>query len=136
MCPKYRNIFLALIYSAKMMWVLVLIVVIVLIFYLRKEGLESKESKDTKDSDSKDSTSKDSTSKDSESKDSVSKDSDTKSSDSKSTTVVIVEGGNRYPLRTTDPFYAMTDPYWATYNYRVGPYPHRGQYIPRHRRIW
>jgi hypothetical protein len=108
------------------LWLLILVAVIVLLFYLRKEGLEGDSAKVTTGENAKVTTGE------KDAKDSTGE----KAKDAASTTtVVIVDGGNRYPGRPADPFYAMTDPYWATYNYRLGPH-YRGQYIPRHRRIW
>ncbi len=110
-----------------MLLVLLLIAVIVLLFYLRKERLEA--SKDTGDSkDSKDS---------GDTKDSKDSGDSKDTKDGKETTIIIIDGDSDR-RRNNDPFYTMTDPYWATYNYRPS-------YIPRHfghplplgpRRIW
>lgn len=112
-----------------MLWIIILVAVLVLIFYLRREHLDStKESKDTKDS------GKGSGEASTDSKDT--KDSGKESGkDTKDTTIIIVDSG-RDDTRRADPFYTMTDPYWASYNYRWGHGPrHMGPPIG-HRRIW
>ncbi len=124
---------------------IVLIAIIILIFYLRKEGLTA--AKDIKEGESVDAADKDGTSKDTVSvgkdsvgKDSVGKDSvgkDSVGKDSEKTTTVIILNDRYDDVRRTDPFYAMTDPYWATYNYRWGYGPrHVGPPRVNHRRIW
>jgi hypothetical protein len=146
MIKHYTNIFLSLpkyTFISMLLWILLLIAVIVLIFYLRREHLDS--SKDSKDSaggkDSKDSKDSKDTKSSKDSKDGKdSADASAKESkdskESKDTTIIIVDSG-RNDARRTDPFYTMTDPYWASYNYRWGYGPRYGGHPPiGHRRIW
>jgi hypothetical protein len=107
----------------------IVLTILLLYFLILRESAEGGNSKDSKDTNSKDS-------KETNSKDS--KETNSKDTNSKETTIIIVgDGANRD--RGSDPFYTMTDPYWATYNHRVGPYPrYFGGYRGHmgHRRIW
>jgi hypothetical protein len=104
----------------------IVLTILLLYFLILRESAEGGNSKDSKDTNSKDS------------KETNSKDTNSKDTNSKETTIIIVgDGANRD--RGSDPFYTMTDPYWATYNHRVGPYPrYFGGYRGHmgHRRIW
>ena len=105
-------------------WFAVLVVLLILILYIRKENLEAEK----KPTDSKEDPKK-------ESKDT------TEAKDDKETTIIIVGNQDKPYPRFADPFYTMTDPYWSSYNYRpfgygyIGPRHHIGYHRP-FRRVW
>lgn len=100
-----------------MIWVLILIAIIVMIFYLRKENLESGKNTDDEKTDDK------------KSKDEKTDDKKTE----KETTIIIVDNNKE---QRRDPFYTMTDPYWSAYNYRLPGYGFHHMPPVGHRRIW